>query len=64
MRLDLLDIREQHPILVFDADERRVRDGAAVAREVAALPARARFRLVGMDALEPAQVSDVFRALV
>ena len=63
MRLDLLDAREQHPILAFDAAAEGVRDAATVAREVAALPAGARFRLIGIDALQPAQASDVFRAL-
>jgi len=62
MRLDLLDAREQHPILVFDLAT-GVRDTATVSREVAALPDGARFSLLGARALEPAQASAIFRAL-
>lgn len=61
MRLDLLDAHEQHPIVVVD--DTGPRDAACVAAEVAALPATARFALLGAHALAPAQASTVFRAL-
>jgi anti-anti-sigma regulatory factor len=61
MRLDVLDETEQHPIVVHD--EAGARDAAAVACAVAALPATARFSLVGSAALRPAEASAVFRAL-
>jgi hypothetical protein len=62
MRLDLLDASEQHPIVVHDPAT-GVREAALVASDVAALPAAARFSLIGTEALEPGQASTLFRAL-
>lgn len=62
MRLDLLDASEQHPIVVRDPATGTC-EAPRVAEQVAALPAGARFSLVGGEALTPAQASSLFRAL-
>jgi hypothetical protein len=61
MRLDVLDAKEQHPIVVHDASGPR--DPASVAGAVTALPSGARFALIGAESVAPTQASAVFRAL-
>lgn len=61
MRLDVLDETQQHPIVVHD--EAGARDASTVATAVAALPATARFALIGSQRLSPDEASSIFRAL-